>query len=77
MQSAIDAGTIAAGKIAEAQATIFNDRLDAAVCGMFLIMVSLILVDSVRVWFRILSGARDVKVDEAPFVLSRLQTEEL
>jgi len=77
MQSAIDAGTIAAGKIAEAQATIFNDRLDATVCGMFLIMVSLILVDSVRVWFRILSGARNVKVDEAPFVLSRLQTEEL
>jgi hypothetical protein len=40
-------------------------------------MVTLILVDSVRVWFRILSDTRDVKVDEAPFVLSRLQTEEL
>jgi len=77
MQSALDAGTIAAGKMAEVQATIFNDRLDAAVCGMFLIMVTLILVDSVRVWFRILSDTRDVKVDEAPFVLSRLQTEEL
>ena len=56
---------------------IFNDRLDAAVCGMFLIMVALILVDSMRVWLRILSGAREVKVDESPFVLSRLQTEEL
>jgi carbon starvation protein len=77
LQGAIDAGSIAAGKIAEAQSQIFNDRLDAAVCGMFLIMVALILVDSVRVWLRILSGTRESKVDEAPFVLSQLQTEEL
>ncbi|MGA2881266.1 MAG: carbon starvation CstA family protein [Bryobacteraceae bacterium] len=77
LQSAMDAGTFAAGKVAEAQGQIFNDRLDAAVCGMFLIMVALILVDSVRVWFRILSGARESTIDEAPFVLSRLQTEEL
>jgi carbon starvation protein len=77
LQSALDAGTIAAGKIAEAQSQIFNDRLDAVVCGMFLIMVALILVDSVRVWWRILNGSRKAVVDEAPFVLSRLQTEEL
>jgi carbon starvation protein len=77
LQSAIDAGTIAAGKMAEAQGQIFNDRLDAAVCGVFLIMVALILMDSLRIWFRILVGATQTKVDEAPFVLSRLQTEEL
>jgi carbon starvation protein len=77
LQNAINAGTITAGKIAEAQSTIFNDRLDAAVCGMFLIMVALILVDSVRVWIRILRAPRKVKVDEEPFVLSQLQTEEL
>jgi carbon starvation protein len=77
LQSAIDAGTMAAGQVSEAQGQIFNDRLDAAVCGMFLLMVTLILVDSMRVWWRILSGARKAHVDEAPFVLSRLQTEEL
>ena len=77
LQSAIDTGTIAAGKIGEAQGQIFNDRLDALVCGMFLIMVALILVDSIRVWWRILSGPSEVKVDETPFVLSELQTEEL
>ena len=77
LQSAIDTGAIAAGKIGEAQGQIFNDRLDAVVCGMFLIMVALILVDSVRVWWRILSGSPEVKVDETPFVLSELQTEEL
>ncbi len=77
LQSALNAGTIAAGKIGEAQSQIFNDRLDAAVCGMFLIMVTLILADSMRVWWRILSGTRKAEVDESPFVLSRLQTEEL
>ena len=77
LQNALDAGSIAAGKINEAQGQIFNDRLDAAVCGIFLIMVTLILIDSLRVWYRILSGTRKAVVDEAPFVLSRLQPEEL
>jgi carbon starvation protein len=77
LQSALNAGTIAAGKVSETQSQIFNDRLDAAVCGMFLIMVTLILADSARVWIRILSGAKKASVDEAPFVLSQLQTEEL
>jgi len=30
-----------------------------------------------RVWYRILSGTKKASVDEAPFVLSRLQAEEL
>jgi carbon starvation protein len=77
LQSALDAGTIAAGKVAETQGQIFNDRLDAAVCGIFLIMVTVILIDSFRVWFGILRGSKQAKVEEAPFVLSRLQPEEL
>jgi carbon starvation protein len=77
LQSALDAGTIAAGKIGEAQAQIFNDRLDAAVCAVFMLMVALILVDSARVWMRIFRDTREAKVDESPFVLSRLQVEEL
>jgi carbon starvation protein len=56
---------------------IFNARLDAAVCGLFLVLVTLILVDSIRVWARILSGARDRGVCEAPFVVTRLNAEAL
>jgi carbon starvation protein len=77
LQDALNAGTIAANKIGEAQSTIFNDRLDAVVCGIFLVMVTLILIDSFRVWYRILSGAGESKVEESPFVLSQLQPEEL
>ena len=77
LQSALDAGKIAAAKIAETQSQIFNDRLDAVVCGAFLVLVLLILVDSLRIWFGILSGSKAAKVVEAPFVISALQPEEL
>ena len=56
---------------------IFNARLDAVVCGVLLVLVAAILVDSLRVWTGILRGTREARVSEAPFVLSQLQTEEL
>ena len=77
LQSALDSGKIATAKIAETQGQIFNDRLDAVVCGMFMVLVALILIDSIRVWYGIFSGAREARVEEAPFVLSQLRAEEL
>ncbi len=77
VQAALDAGKIAAAKVAAAQTQIFNARLDAFVCGIFLILVATILIDSLRIWIGILSGARRSHVAESPFVLSRLQVEEL
>jgi carbon starvation protein len=68
-------GTFAAQ--ADTQTLIFNARLDAAICGVFMVLVAVILVDSVRVWAGILSGSGDRHVHEAPFVVSRLQAEEL
>jgi carbon starvation protein len=77
LQSALDAGTIAAGKVAETNGQIFNDRLDAVVCGMFLVLVLLILADSLRVWYGILSGSKQARLEESPFVLTQLRPEEL
>ena len=77
LQSALDAGTVAAGKVAETNGQIFNDRLDAVVCGMFLVLVMLILADSLRVWYGILSGSRQARLEESPFVLTQLRPEEL
>jgi carbon starvation protein len=56
---------------------IFNARLDAVVCAVLMALVAVILVDSVRVWMGILRGTAEARVREAPFVLSRLQAEEL
>jgi carbon starvation protein len=77
LEALLAAGTMTAAKVAETQALIFNARLDAALCGIFLVLVSMILVDSVRLWIGILLGKREATVREAPFVPSRLHAEEI
>ena len=56
-------------------AQIFNNRLDAAVTGVFLVLVTTILVDSIRVWAGILMGSRDRRTTETPFVPTTLAEE--
>ncbi len=75
LEAALKAG--GAVNVAETQALIFNARLDAAVCGLFLILVLAILADSIRVWYGVLSGKREARLLEAPFVLTRLKAEEI
>jgi carbon starvation protein len=67
----------AAGRSAVNDTLIFNARLDAAICGLLVTMVAIILIDSLRVWVGIFRGTREARVMEAPFVLSRLRAEEL
>ncbi len=54
----------------------FNARLDAVVCGVFLVLVAIVLADSLRVWYGILRGTRNSNVMETPFVPTRLSSEE-
>jgi carbon starvation protein len=56
-------------------ALIFNNRLDAAVTGIFLVLVATVLVDSIRSWVSILSGARENESHETTFVLSQMAEE--
>jgi carbon starvation protein len=64
--------------LAAAQATgassrlIFNNRLDAAVTGILVLMVTLVLLESLRRWWGILSGTKPAPVKESPFVQTRL-----
>jgi carbon starvation protein len=76
LQAALGSGSVTGAKIAETQTLIFNARLDAVVCGVFMILVAIIIVDSLRIWTGILAGSRSSQVVEAPFVLSRFSTEE-
>jgi carbon starvation protein len=77
LQAALDTGSVPAAQVAETTARIFNERLDAVVCGIFLVLVTTILIDSIRVWAGILRGTREAKVLESPFVISRLRPEEI
>src|SRR5256714_2617743 len=54
---------------------IFNNRLDAAVTGGLIVMVGLILVESLRQWFGILSGRKEAQTKESPFVVTRMAEE--
>ncbi len=60
---------------ASTAALVFNARLDAAVTAIFLLLVAIILVDSIRVWAGILSGRVAPKMTETPYVRSQLAAE--
>ncbi|HEX4750391.1 MAG TPA: carbon starvation CstA family protein [Bryobacteraceae bacterium] len=75
LENAIAAGKIATAKLTETRAVIFNERLDAMVCGAFLILVTVILFDSLRVWYGLLRGTRENVSSESPFIPSQLETE--
>jgi carbon starvation protein len=54
---------------------VFNNRLDAAVTAMLVVMVTLILIESARHWIGILTGRKQAVVKEAPFTMTRLAGE--
>jgi carbon starvation protein len=51
---------------------IFNDRLDAALALFFMAIVVVVILASAREWYQIAAMKKTPKVNEAPFVESRL-----
>ncbi|MCC7154430.1 MAG: carbon starvation protein A [Bryobacterales bacterium] len=64
-------------RTAQTAQLVFNARLDAVVCGIFLVLVSTIIVDSAILWAGILRGTRERRGTETPFVTSQLRAEEI
>jgi carbon starvation protein len=75
LESAMASGKIEPGALGVTRAVIFNERLDAAVCGIFLVLVSIIVIDSLRIWYGLLRGTRASISSESPFIASRLEPE--
>jgi carbon starvation protein len=70
------ARALASGSATNATARlIFNNRLDAAVTAVLVVMVALVLIESVRQWIGVLRGEKESHVKEAPFVMTRLAEE--
>jgi len=71
----VAAGTLPAGAktAADVARMVFNDRLDAAVAGFFMVSVVIILLDSLWVWYGIVSGARAATSSEVPFTARAVQ----
>jgi len=55
---------------------VLNDRLDAGVTVVLIALVGVILVESVLEWSRVLSGKKEARVKESPFVATRFAVEE-
>jgi len=72
---ALAAGLISGATSGATARLIFNNRLDAAVTTVLVVMVALVLTESVRQWIGILSGKTESPVKEAPFVMTRLAEE--
>jgi carbon starvation protein len=75
LESAIAAGKVPPATLGVTRAVILNERLDAVVCGVFLVLVSVIVLDSLRIWYGLLRGTRAAVSSETPFIPSRLEPE--
>jgi carbon starvation protein len=56
---------------------IFNDRLDAAVCGGMIILVSMIVIESGMVWMSVITRRKVAETKESAFVATRYTAEEM
>ncbi len=67
---------LAAGPATAASARlILNNRLDAALTAILVVMVALVLIESARQWIAVLTGREEARVKESPFVMTRLAEE--
>ncbi len=55
----------------------FNARVDAAITATFLVLVTVILMDSARVWIKVLSSRQANPALNTPLSVSQLRTERL
>jgi carbon starvation protein len=67
----IASGAVPAAKIAETHRLIFNNRLDAAVTAILLVMVLVLVVEAIGEWLLLASKKREPVLHESPYVATR------
>jgi carbon starvation protein len=75
LEGMIASGKVAPDKIASAEKLVFNNRLDAAVTALFVVLIIVILIDSAREWIAIVRRRKVPVLHEAEYVLSQLPVE--
>ena len=66
----------ASRKAGDTARLIFNDRLDAGVTIVLVVLVVMVLMESLTEWVRVLSGRKQPLPTETPFVRSKFAQEE-
>lgn len=67
LEAKIAAGGTAA-ELATWRSQLLNNRIDAAVTGVFLLLVLIVVGASVRVWWQLLAGKKTAELHEEPYV---------
>ena len=49
-------------------AQLFNNRVDAAVTGVFLVLVTIVVLANARTWYQLISGKSPAALREEPYV---------
>ncbi len=62
---------------ADLQRRIFNDRLDAAVAGLLVVLVTVIVIESAIQWIKVISKKQPAVCSETPFVPTQYAEEAL
>jgi carbon starvation protein len=63
----IASGAIPVDKLRETRALVFNAQLDAAITGLFMALVAIVVLDAARVWWKTLRARQD-RLPNAPGV---------
>ncbi|MBK5515113.1 carbon starvation protein A [Bacillus sp. TH11] len=68
-QGALDDGKVLAPakNVAQMKQIIFNDYIDAALCGIFMIVVIAVLISALRIWIQVLRN-KPMPLKEAPYI---------
>lgn len=67
----IASGGVPANKIAETHRLIFNNRLDAAVTAILLVMVLVLVVEAVGEWIALARGRTPAALHESAYVATQ------
>jgi carbon starvation protein len=67
----IESGAVPAEKVAGQRRVAFNNRLDAGVTLLFASLVVLLIGEALLEWFRVLSGRKQARTHESPYVRTR------
>ncbi|HDX9612269.1 TPA: carbon starvation protein CstA [Bacillus toyonensis] len=68
-QAALDEGKVLAPakNVSQMKQIIFNDYIDAALCGVFMIVVIAVLISAIRIWIQVLRN-KPMPLKEAPYI---------
>jgi carbon starvation protein len=68
-QTAYNSGKVLppAANLGQMKQVLINDYVDAALCGIFMAVVLIVLISAIRIWFKILSN-QQLTLHESPYV---------